>query len=51
MENTEDKNLPQEESRGYVPRPAWQVWAARIGLVLFVALVIWETLRLANGWL
>ena len=20
---------------GYVPRPAWQVWAARVGAVLF----------------
>ena len=29
-----EEELPQEE--GYKPRPAWQVWAARVGLVLFI---------------
>ena len=38
MENEMEKDLPQEE--GYKPRPAWQVWAARIGLVVFIGLVI-----------
>ena len=27
------QDLPQE---GYQPRPAWQVWAARIALVIFI---------------
>lgn len=43
-----DETLDKEQ--GYVPRPAWQVWLARVGLVLFVALVIWELVRMANGW-
>ena len=34
--NNEHLELP-EEKRG--PRPAWQVWLARIGLVLFVIAV------------
>lgn len=38
------------DDRGYTPRPAWQVWMARIGLVVFVAWVIWETVRMAQGW-
>ena len=34
----EPAELPQQE--GYKPRPAWQVWAARIGLVLFIILLV-----------
>ena len=37
-EETTETNLPEEE--GYVPRPRWQVWAARIGLVVFVAFLV-----------
>ena len=38
-----------EEERGYVPRPAWQVWAARVGVVLFIALVIYQYIRIMRG--
>ncbi len=38
---------PVEE--GYIPRPAWQVWAARIGLILFVGFVIYQLLSIAGG--
>ena len=34
--NEKDLN-PNEE---YTPRPAWQVWAARVGLVIMVISVI-----------
>lgn len=27
------QNMPEEE---YVPRPRWQVWGARIALVVFI---------------
>lgn len=37
MEEKEEKQEQREQ--GYVPRPAWQVWGARIGLALFLALV------------
>ena len=34
MEERNEKELPREQ--GYVPRPAWQVWGARVALVLFI---------------
>ena len=42
MENEEQNQQPSE---GYTPRPAWQVWAARIGLVIMlisIALYYWH---------
>ena len=44
------EQMEKRETPGYVPRPAWQVWAARVGLVLFVALMVWEMVRMAKGW-
>lgn len=44
----EEKHESQQ-TEGYPPRPAWQVWAARIGLVLFIGLVILSYVLLANG--
>ena len=38
MENQDFDNIPQEE--GYVPRPRWQVWLARVGLIVFVVFLI-----------
>ena len=49
MENQKDTQIPEQE--GYVPRPAWQVWAARVGLVLFIAFVIYQIFQLAGGGL
>ena len=43
------ENKTQEN--GYVPRPAWQVWAARLGLVLAIAFVIYQLLTIAGGGL
>ena len=45
MENEEEKQS------GYVPRPAWQVWAARVGLVLFIGFVIYQIVAIARGGL
>ncbi len=28
--------MNEEQQEGYVPRPAWQVWLARIGLVIML---------------
>ncbi len=45
-----DKEEMQEETRqGYVPRPAWQVWAARIGVVLMLAFVAYQLLTIAGA--
>ena len=46
-ENLEqDTTIPEEE--GYVPRPAYQVWAARVGLVLVILFVIYQLLQIAG---
>lgn len=35
-----EENIPNEENREqYVPRPAWQVWLTRVGLVIMIASV------------
>ena len=38
MENEKDIRPPEEEA--YEPRPRWQVWGARIVLVIFIAFLI-----------
>ena len=49
MEDNQKNLSPEEE--GYVERPAWQVWGARIGLVIFIGFVILELLTIAGGGL
>ena len=44
-------NVPSEEEKKYTPRPAWQVWAARIGLVIFVAFLVMFYVKVARGTL
>ena len=46
MENQNENTTPEQE--GYSPRPAWQVWAARIGLVIFIGIVFVQILQLAG---
>lgn len=48
MENNEEIQEPQE---GYVPRPAWQVWMARVGLVIFILFVIYQLIAISRGGL
>ena len=40
----------EEKQEGYEPRPTWQVWAARLGLVIFIALVIGQLLHMMGGF-
>lgn len=47
----ETKEIPEETREEYVPRPAWQVWAARLGVVLMVLFVIYQILSIARGGL
>ena len=37
------------EKTGYSPRPAWQIWAARIALVLFLIVLFFYYRSLLNG--
>lgn len=32
----DEQQIQQTEEQPYVPRPAWQVWAARVALVVFL---------------
>ena len=41
----------EEETPRYVPRPAWQVWGARIALVLFILMILMYYLKIARGGL
>ena len=41
----------ETQENGYVPRPVWQVRAARLGLVLAIAFVIYQLLTIAGGGL
>ena len=36
----EEINKPEQPEEVYTPRPAWQVWAARVGLVIMIVSVI-----------
>ena len=49
MENENLDELTPEEQQPYTPRPAWQVWAARIGLVLFLLVLILYYLNIMRG--
>ena len=47
---TEETSAVEETPKeGYVPRPAWQVWGARVALVLFIALLILYYANLLKG--
>lgn len=54
MEHTneaEEIKQPQAPEEGYTPRPAWQVWGARIALVLFLILVVYQIIAIARSGL
>ena len=41
----ENEELEQQPEQGYTPRPAWQVWMARVALVIMlisIALYYWH---------
>ena len=40
MENEREFEDQTLETEGYTPRPAWQVWGARIVLAVFLFLLI-----------
>ena len=49
MEETHNNGRILPEEQGYVPRPAWQVWSARVGLVLMILFVIYQLVAIATG--
>ena len=48
MEQERTENLQNEENV-YRERPAWQVWAARLGLVIVIIGVILYYIHIARG--
>ena len=48
FENEHVEATPEE---GYSPRPTWQVWGARIGLVIFIGFVIFQIISISRGGL
>ena len=52
MEHQNENQSPEQEApESYEPRPAWQVWGARIGLVLFLLFVVYQLISIAQGGL
>ena len=49
MENEHEQDTAPQEQPGYVPRPQWQVWGARILLVLFILILIGYYTNLFRG--
>ena len=49
MDEMKENRLPEEESQSYTPRPAYQVWMARVGLVFMILFVIYQILSIATG--
>ena len=47
-EQRKDEQMETKES-GYTPRPAWQVWAARIGLVVFIIFLVMYYMNILRG--
>ena len=47
----EEERMESEikEETGYPPRPKWQVWLARVGLVIFIAGVILYYIHIFRG--
>ena len=51
MEQNEQQSAEKKQEEGYVERPAWQVWGARIGLVIFIGFVILQIVEIYRGGL
>lgn len=45
----DEKNIPEEEQAVYTPRPKWQIWGARIGVVVMVIAFLLYCYHIANG--
>ena len=39
----------QTEPEVYTERPRWQVWLARVGLVIFILIVLYQIFTIATG--
>ena len=51
MDEQRNEEIMEKEETGYTPRPAWQVWAARIGLAVFLAFLVMYYINIFRGGL
>ena len=49
MDEQRKEDMKETAETGYTPRPAWQVWAARIGLVIFIIFLVMYYLNILRG--
>ena len=49
MDEQRKEEIVEKEETGYTPRPAWQLWAARIGLVIMIIAVALYYYHIATG--
>ena len=49
MDEQRNDEIKETQEPGYTPRPAWQVWAARIGLAVFVIFLVMYYLNILRG--
>ena len=49
MDEQRKDDIKETPETGYTPRPAWQVWAARIGLVVFFAFLVMYYLNILRS--
>ena len=49
MDEMKENQVPEAETEGYTPRPGYQVWMARVGLVFMILFVIYQILTIATG--
>ena len=49
MDEQRKENQQQEAPDHYTPRPKWQVWAARIGLAVFIGFLIMYYFNIFRG--
>ena len=49
MDEQRNEIEQQAPESGYTPRPAWQVWLARIGLVIFVFFLVMYYINVLRG--
>ena len=49
MDEQRNEEIMEKEETGYTPRPAWQVWAARIGLAVFLAFLVMYYINILRG--
>ena len=50
MEEERIDQIP-DDAASYQPRPAWQVWMARIGLIVFLIFIAMYYVNIARGGL